>query len=160
MKGKTMRATIDIDTGGTFTDIFVTVDGKMGMAKARTTPQRLADGIMEAVESAAENMGLTVEELLSNTELIRHATTVATNALIQRTGPKLGFITTEGFEDLIYIGQGAQWMDGKSNLETKRVGQAKKKARAAQRAEQVRRERKAKRPSGKPSKEAAKEKPA
>ena len=126
MKGKTMRATIDIDTGGTFTDIFVTVDGKMGMAKARTTPQRLADGIMEAVESAAENMGLTVEELLSNTELIRHATTVATNALIQRTGPKLGFITTEGFEDLIYIGQGAQWMDGKSNLETKRVGQAKK----------------------------------
>jgi hypothetical protein len=46
-----------------------------------------------------------------------------------------------------------------SNKMKRRVGQAKKKARAAQRAEQVRQERKAKRPGGKPPKEAAKEKP-
>ena len=121
-----MRATIDIDTGGTFTDVFVTVDGRIGISKAPTTPKRLVTGIMEAIDSVAKKMGMTTEELLSQTEHFRHATTVATNALIQRTGPKLGFITTVGFEDLIYIGRGAQWMDGKTLLEAKRVGQVKK----------------------------------
>ncbi|MDP6619186.1 MAG: hydantoinase/oxoprolinase family protein, partial [Nitrospinota bacterium] len=45
-------------------------------------------------------------------ESIRYATTVGTNTLIERTGPKLGLITTAGFEDTIFIGRCSQWADG------------------------------------------------
>ncbi len=121
-----MTATVDIDTGGTFTDVFVTFDGRIASAKARTTPTRLATGILEATTVAAESLGISVEKLLTDAEIVRHATTIATNALIQRTGPKLGLITTEGFEDLIYIARGASWTDGKTLQEQRHVGRARK----------------------------------
>ena len=44
--------------------------------------------------------------------MIRYSTTIALNRLIERKGPRLGLITTEGHEDVILIGRGAQWIDG------------------------------------------------
>ena len=52
------------------------------------------------------------EELLPDVGLVRYSTTVAMNRLIERKGPRLGLITTEGHEDSILIGKGAQWVDG------------------------------------------------
>ena len=121
-----MKATVDIDTGGTFTDVFVTWNGRVVSAKAPTTLTRLATGIIEAIAEAAKSLGISIEELLSNAEIVRNSTTIATNALIQRTGPKLGLITTVGFEDLVLIGKGASWTDGKTVPEQRHVSRVKK----------------------------------
>lgn len=103
---------IDIDVGGTFTDIVLTLDEKRIIAKVPTTPHDLSIGFLDAVETGAEKLGLTSEELLPQLEIVRYSTTVALNRLLQRQGPKIGLITTEGFEDITIIGRGAQWVDG------------------------------------------------
>lgn len=103
---------IDIDVGGTFTD-FVFQDGQQVIiAKAPTTPYDLSVGFMNAIEEGAKRLGVSAAELLKATEIVRYSTTVAMNQLIQRQGPKLGLIVTEGHEDLVVIGRGAQWVDG------------------------------------------------
>lgn len=104
---------IDVDVGGTFTDIVVSLDGKNFIAKEPTTPQDLSICFMNAIEKGADECGLSMEELLSRISLVRYSTTVALNRLIQRKGPRIGLITTEGFEDTLLIGRGAQWVDGK-----------------------------------------------
>lgn len=103
---------IDIDVGGTFTDLVLTLDGKRIIAKVPTTPHDLSIGFLDAVETGAEKLGLSSDELLPQIEIVRYSTTVALNRLIQRQGPKIGMITTEGFEDTTIIGRGAQWVDG------------------------------------------------
>src|SRR5713101_10137437 len=45
-------------------------------------------------------------------DMIRDSTTRAMNRLIERNGARLGLITTEGHEDVVLIGRGAQWIDG------------------------------------------------
>lgn len=103
---------IDIDVGGTFTDMVLTLEGERVIAKCQTTPHDLSVGFLNAIETGADKLGLTVEEVLSQVDIVRYSTTVALNRLIQRLGPKLGFITTQGHEDGILIGRGAQWVDG------------------------------------------------
>ena len=49
-----MKATIDIDVGGTFTDCFVTIDGKVATGKSPTTPLKLGVGCVRAVANTAE----------------------------------------------------------------------------------------------------------
>ena len=107
-----MRATIDIDIGGTFTDCFITADGKITLTKTPTTGHNLSVGFMRAIREGAERLGLGLPDLLKETDIIRYSTTVAMNKLIERKGPRLGLITTEGFEDTIFIGKGSQWADG------------------------------------------------
>ena len=121
-----MKVTIDIDTGGTFTDIHMTVDGKPTIAKSHTTPSHLTFGIMEGIQLAAEKAGISVEEALSSAQYLRHATTATINALIQRKGPNLGLITTQGFEDLVLIGRGASWADGKGEVEKRKISEIRK----------------------------------
>src|SRR5207302_5196593 len=67
---------------------------------------------MNAIEEGAAEAGLTLEELLPRIDVVRYSTTVAMNRLIERKGPRVGLITTEGHEDAILIGRGAQWSDG------------------------------------------------
>ena len=66
----------------------------------------------EAIAQAAERLGVDVERLLAETDIIRYSTTLAMNKLIERKGPKLGLLVTEGFEDTTLIGRGTQWADG------------------------------------------------
>ena len=54
------------------------------------------------VERGAELFGLRKEELLAKTDVIRYSTTVGTNAIIQRSGPKLGVLVTKGHEADLY----------------------------------------------------------
>ena len=103
---------IDIDVGGTFTDLVLTVDGQRTIAKAPTTPHDLSISFMNTVEEGATLLGRSVDDLLPEIHMVRYSTTVAMNRLIQRLGPRLGLITTEGHEDAILIGRGAQWSDG------------------------------------------------
>jgi N-methylhydantoinase A/oxoprolinase/acetone carboxylase beta subunit len=120
-------ASIDVDIGGTFTDCFVRLaDGRMAAAKTPTTGYRLAVGFMRALASAGTELGLEVERLLSMTETIRYSTTVAMNTLLQRTGPRLALIATEGFQDVLRISRGASWMDAAVLREIRNVARITK----------------------------------
>lgn len=103
---------IDIDVGGTFTDLVLTWGDKRVTAKAPTTPYDLSVGFLDVLTDGAEQMDMSIDELLPQIELVRYSTTVAMNRLIERKGPRLGLLTTEGHEDAILIGRGAQWTDG------------------------------------------------
>lgn len=98
-----MGYTIDIDTGGTFTDGFFTRDDLFETVKVDTTPHDLTVCFMECIREGARKFGLKDEsDLLKDTEVVRFSTTLGTNALIQKTGTKLGLIVTKGFEDNLY----------------------------------------------------------
>jgi len=97
-----MDFTIDIDTGGSFTDGFFTAGNKAEQVKVDTTPHDLTVCFLNCIEAGANKFGISVEELLSKTAVIRYSTTIGTNCLLQRTGPKLGIIVTEGFADTLY----------------------------------------------------------
>jgi len=97
-----MKFIIDIDNGGTFTDGFFTGDGKIEWVKVDTTPHDLSVCFLKCIEDGAEKFGVTVPQLLHETEVIRFSTTHATNTLIQRSGPRLGLIVTRDFEKSLY----------------------------------------------------------
>ena len=111
---------VGIDVGGTFTD-FVALSGEGGIhiTKTPTTHYDLSVGFMKGMRQLAGNAGEPLEQLLARVESIRYSTTVGTNALIERTGPKLGLLTTAGFEDTIFIGRSRSWADG-SSMESNR----------------------------------------
>jgi N-methylhydantoinase A/oxoprolinase/acetone carboxylase beta subunit len=104
--------TIDVDVGGTFTDMVLTLDGATSYRKVPTTPYDLSVGFMQVVEEAAGEAGLSVDDLVGRVETVRYSTTVAMNRLLERSGPRVALIATEGHEDAILIGKGAQWIDG------------------------------------------------
>jgi N-methylhydantoinase A len=113
---------VGIDTGGTFTDIVVLhPDGKVTINKSPTTPKQFSQGVTDAVQVAAESLGMTSTEFLSRTSMFKHGTTVATNALINRRGAKVGLITTRGFEDTIYVMRAVGRVDGLDEMEIKHV---------------------------------------
>jgi N-methylhydantoinase A len=95
------RLVIGIDTGGTFTDCVYRIGGRLEVLKLRSTPDDPGRVILEAIERIAKLTGAGELE-------IRHGTTVATNALLERKGAKVAFITTEGFEDTLAIGRQAR----------------------------------------------------
>ncbi len=103
---------IDIDVGGTFTDLVLTWDTTRVVAKSPTTPYDLSVGFLNVLNEGAAQLGQPLADVLPQVEIVRYSTTVAMNRLIERRGPKLGLITTEGHEDAILIGRGAQWTDG------------------------------------------------
>jgi N-methylhydantoinase A/oxoprolinase/acetone carboxylase beta subunit len=88
-----MTTTICIDTGGTFTDGFVVHDGAPHVVKVMTTPHDLEVCFRDVIGAAAEAIGVDVPTMLRDTESVRYATTVGTNAVLQRRGPKLGLLT-------------------------------------------------------------------
>lgn len=112
---------IDIDVGGTFTDLVLTLDSERVIAKCATTPHDLSVGFLDAIEAGGDKLGFTIEELLPKIDMIRYSTTVALNRLLQRQGPRIGLLTTEGHEDAILIGRGAQWTDGKRVSERRNI---------------------------------------
>ena len=113
---------IGVDTGGTFTDVVVLGDsGEVCTAKASTTPDDFSRGVMDAVQEAAGALGVDTSELLGQTSLFKHGSTVATNALITHNGCKVGLITTKGFEDTTEIMRAIGRVDGLSDDEIKHV---------------------------------------
>jgi N-methylhydantoinase A/oxoprolinase/acetone carboxylase beta subunit len=76
-------------------------------AKSISTPDDFSTGVIEALNKAAGDRGLSLESLLSNAAIFSYGTTVATNAFITGKLSKTGFITTKGTEDTLLIGRGA-----------------------------------------------------
>jgi N-methylhydantoinase A/acetophenone carboxylase len=102
-----MEFTINVDTGGTFTDGFFTRGDRFERVKVETTPHDLTVCFGKCIEEGARSLGLeSVQELLVNTKVARFSTTLATNTIIQKNGPKLGLIVTAGHEKDLYIKNG------------------------------------------------------
>jgi N-methylhydantoinase A/oxoprolinase/acetone carboxylase beta subunit len=103
---------IDIDVGGTFTDLVLNYNGKSLIRKSPTTPYDLSVCFTRVIEEGAGALGMKIDQLLPAIDMIRYSTTIALNRLIEKKGPRLGLIATEGHEDVVLIGRGAQWIDG------------------------------------------------
>ena len=100
---------IAVDTGGTFSDVVVVDEGgQLSLSKAPTTPERIFSGISEALAHGAAERGLTLSELLGESELFTYGTTAATNAIITGRTARTAFLTTEGFADTLVLREGGK----------------------------------------------------
>jgi N-methylhydantoinase A len=91
---------ISVDCGGTFTDGILLSDAHdVWAAKADSTPADPKIGVVECMTRLAEQVGMTLPDLLASTRTIVLGTTLATNIVATRTGAKTGAITTKGFRD-------------------------------------------------------------
>ncbi|MGN6593052.1 MAG: hydantoinase/oxoprolinase family protein [Terriglobales bacterium] len=90
-------ARVAIDTGGTFTDCVWVESGGLRVLKLASTPRDPGQALLDAVARTGQAAGE-----------VRHGTTVGTNALLERTGARVAFVTTAGFEDTIVIGRQAR----------------------------------------------------
>ena len=98
---------IGIDVGGTFTDFVVAGEGgRPRFFKTQTTPDDPSIGVMTGLQEAAAAHGLSPDQLLGDTDLVIHGSTVATNTLVERKGARVGLITTDGFRDLLEMREG------------------------------------------------------
>ena len=94
---------LGIDIGGTFTDlVLVDLDaGKVHIGKALTTPREPARGVLDGLAKVVNRSGIDPSSIGN----VIHATTLVTNAIIERKGARTGLITTMGMRDLIEIGR-------------------------------------------------------
>ncbi len=94
-----MSIVAGIDVGGTFTDLVLLdlAQGGVRLAKAPTTPDNQAGGVLAALDQA----GADVAAL----DLIVHGTTATTNAVLERRLARTGLITTQGFRDVLELGR-------------------------------------------------------
>jgi N-methylhydantoinase A len=86
---------VAIDTGGTFTDCVYLDGGELRVAKVFSTPLDPSVAVLEAIDQVG----------LGGPREVRHGTTVGTNAMLERKGARVAFVTTAGFEDTIAIGR-------------------------------------------------------
>jgi N-methylhydantoinase A len=100
------RFRIGVDIGGTFTDIAAYDDGSLTITKTLSTPGAEHRGVMTGIAKVAALAGRSLPEYLAGTEVIVHGTTVATNAMLTRSGAVTGLLTTEGFRDELEIRRG------------------------------------------------------
>jgi N-methylhydantoinase A len=97
-------AYLGVDIGGTFTDVVVVGDdGSVTATKTSSTPPRFEEGFLTGVAKIAGLRGTTAEELLRSCEVVLHGTTVATNAVVQMRGARVGVLTTRGHRDSLPV---------------------------------------------------------
>ena len=94
---------IGVDTGGTFTDIVMRINGDLFTHKVLSTPQNPAHAVIQGVREILGLHNTDAEHL----EIV-HGSTVATNALLERRGARIALVTTKGFEDILEIGRQAR----------------------------------------------------
>lgn len=100
---------VGVDIGGTFTDCaLVREDGRISTSKVlsthTTTP---ADGVMTGLGLLAEENGLSLEQMLGQTERLSHGATIGTNLVVERKGAKVALIATKGHGDAFLMMRGA-----------------------------------------------------
>ena len=98
-------ARLAIDIGGTFTDLALEADGRRTTTKVLTTPMAPEKGVMDGFRAILQVAGMTAGDV----ELVIHGTTLATNAIIERKGARTALITTEGFRDVIAMGNESRY---------------------------------------------------
>ncbi|GAA4263568.1 hydantoinase/oxoprolinase family protein [Dactylosporangium darangshiense] len=103
---------VGIDIGGTFTDCVLIEDRPDGgattyaTAKVLSTKENPADGVLTGLADLAGGVGLSLRQLLGMTRRFGHGTTIGTNAVLERTGARVGVITTAGHGDALAIMRG------------------------------------------------------
>ena len=95
----TLRVAVDI--GGTFTDVVAVRGGEVAATKVLSTPADLSRGVLDGIDTAIAQLGAKARDI----EFVVHATTAATNALLERRGARVGLIVTGGFRDILEIGR-------------------------------------------------------
>lgn len=105
---------VSVDIGGTFTDCFVSWGTRNIQGKALTTHHNLALGFNEALANACKELSVEVGTLLSQVDSVRYATTLGTNALIERKGPRIGALVTTGFKSTIPLSRARGYGEGLS----------------------------------------------
>src|SRR5205807_4816068 len=91
---------VGVDIGGTFTDIVVLdSDGAIHIKKVSSSADDYARALVDGLDEALREAGLAGVQI----EEIRHGTTVASNAILEHKGAKVGLITTKGFRDVLEI---------------------------------------------------------
>lgn len=95
--------TIGVDVGGTFTDIilFDSMSGKIAVHKIPSTPNSQDIAVVRGIEEILQREQIEPESIDS----VVHGTTVATNAMLERKGARVGLVTTKGIEDVLEIGR-------------------------------------------------------
>lgn len=97
------RFRVGVDTGGTFTDlVIIGDDGRMVRRKVLSTPEDFSRGILQALREVFDELGISGADL----DGFIHGTTVATNAILESTGARIGLLTTRGFRDVLEIARG------------------------------------------------------
>ena len=96
-----MTYRLGVDVGGTFTDILLVDedDGRTWRAKTPSTPQDQSIGVLRGIEKACGQAGIAVHEISQ----VLHGTTVATNAILEGKGARVGLVTTDGFRQVLQI---------------------------------------------------------
>lgn len=103
-----MTYLVGIDVGGTFTDTYVHDEGSRASyrSKTLTTPTDLSIGILSGLDKAIRQTGAG-DAVISR---IIHGTTVATNAILEEKGARVGLLTTKGFEHVLHLAR--SWTPG------------------------------------------------
>ncbi len=97
-----MAYRLGVDVGGTFTDLFLVSDSDGGAqfrVKTPSTPADPSQGVLSGVGRICDEAGISVGELRN----ILHGTTVATNAVLESKGARVGLITTQGFKQILHL---------------------------------------------------------
>jgi N-methylhydantoinase A len=96
-----MAYRLGVDVGGTFTDLLLFNDatGAFWRHKTPSTPRDSSEGILQGVEAVCERAGVRPGDI----EVFLHGTTVATNAVLEGKGARVGLVTTEGYRQIMQI---------------------------------------------------------
>src|SRR5579862_6640392 len=96
-----MAYRLGVDVGGTFTDLFLVDDEGMRQWRVKTpsTPAEPSEGVLAGVQRICREAGISAGELRN----IVHGTTVATNAVLEGKGARVGLITTRGFQQILHL---------------------------------------------------------
>jgi N-methylhydantoinase A len=100
-----MAVRLAIDIGGTFTDLALEEGGRRHTAKVLTTPAEPERGVMNGVALILAQAGIAASQI----DVLVHGTTLATNAIIERKGARTALITTEGFRDVLAMGNESRY---------------------------------------------------
>jgi N-methylhydantoinase A/acetophenone carboxylase len=102
-QGNGWGATVSIDTGGTFTDGYFTRGDQSARVKVDTTPHDVTEGMARCVAEGAAALGYPgVQALLLDTDAFRFSSTIGTNSIIQRSGPRVGLMVSAGAGESLY----------------------------------------------------------
>jgi N-methylhydantoinase A len=101
------RRRLSIDVGGTFTDVVLVDDtrGSVWFAKVLSTPNDPSEGSIAGAVEILQRTGVHANAVAD----VIHATTVATNAVLESKGARTGLITTRGFRDVLEMGHEARY---------------------------------------------------
>jgi N-methylhydantoinase A len=96
-----MAYRLGVDVGGTFTDLLLSHDESGGLHRVKTpsTPADPAQGVLVGIERICEESGVSPAEIA----YVMHGTTVATNALLEAKGARVGLVTTKGFGQILHL---------------------------------------------------------